>query len=489
MKSKDQTLLEEIYSRLCLEGAAEDMVTSRLIKLQASPDIVQFFLQKEAGKLIFKPEHVPALYSWIKDENANQKTLVDDYKAFQKFFQNVPLTHFKSYVDWTEKVHAKRDESEYQSRNKELKDIDVSNEDKEDVLANNEDVLILKADDEHKCVRYGKGYSFCISRPGGGNMYWNYRQSKASTFYFIFFKKIPKTDERHIMVLDRTAKGWEWTFGKNQTKVIKGGWNEIVETFPVLEKYEKLFVNKPLTDEEKIYQNKLKEFVYNPSVEEFKEFSYKEKADALKFGVLLPLDLFESLDKYLRNEWISVGPKMSDDVFNLLNEKEKERFFIVRKQQLIQREPEDKWDKELCEKDPELHKIHIKPIEQLEEKIRRKSINGVYKGKIEIKSKYFFPNLDNLKECEDIKADQFEGNVNLPQLQKCNLLDVRSALSVNLPQLQEINKPLLVESVDSLSLPLLQKGAQIFANTATRISLPQLQECKDIRAAKCSSLS
>jgi hypothetical protein len=498
---KDHLLLEEAYqkiresySQLCLEGAAEDMVTSRLTKLEAPNDIIEFFLQKEAGKLIFKPEHVPTLYSWIKEENADQRTLVDDYKAYQRFFQTKSLDQFSSYLDWTEKVHAKRDEAQYQSRHKEVKEIDISNEDKENVLADDADVLILKGDDEHKCVRYGKGYSFCISRPGGGNMYGTYRLSKGSTFYFIYFKKVPKTDERHIMVLDRTAEGWEWTFGKNQTKAVKGGWDEIVAQFPVLAKYKDKFINKPLTDEEHQYQLKLRAFVSQPTFEGFQEFSYKEKADVLKFGVLLPLDLFESLDKYLRNEWVSVGPKMSDDIYNLLNDKEKERFIIVRKQQLTLREPEDKWDKELCEGNPELYKIHIKPIEQLEKKIRSKSVDGVYKGKIEIKSKYFFPNLDNLKECGDIKADKFIGNISLPQLreckgifatkcsslslpqlQKCEGISAYSATSLNLLQLQQC-KVLHAWRCSSLSLPQLQKGGSIHVYSATSLSLPKLQE-------------
>ena len=248
------------------------------------------------------------------------------------------------------------------------------------------------------------------------------------------------------------------------------------------------FINKPLTDEEHQYQRKLSAFVSQPTLEKFKEFSYKEKADVLKFGMLLPLDLFESLDKYLRNEWVIVGHKMSDDIYNLLNDKEKERFLIVRKQQLTIREPEDKWDKELCEGDPELYKTHFKPIEQLEKRIRSKSVDGVYKGKIEIKSKYFFPNLDDLKECGDISADKFIGNISLPQLQRCGIIDVPKAQSVDLSQLRE-SEIIVATSVASLSLPQLQKSGSIHAYEATSLILPQLQESKDIYATKCDSLS
>lgn len=460
--------------QLYLEGAAEDMVTSSLTKLQAPQDVIQFFLQKENGKLVFKPEHVPTLYSWIKDQQADKRTLVDDYRSYQKFFQNIPLNHFKTYLEWTEKVHAKRDESEYQSRNKDLKDIDISGEDKENVLANDDDVLILKGDDEHKCVRYGRGYSFCISRGGGGNMYGTYRLAKSSTFYFIFFKKIPKEDERHVMVLDRTADGWEWTFGTNKTKVVHGGWKEIIKSFPVLVKYEKLFTNKPLTNEEKEYQDKLRAFVQSPSLEKFKQFSYKEKADVLKFGMLIPLDLFQSLDKYLRNEWVSVGPKMSDGIYKLLNDKERERFAIVRKQQLTLRKPEDKFDVEICENDPELFKKHLrrdkKLCEEQEKQIHKLIVNGVCEQDIRITSKYFFPNLDDLKEARgDIYANLAQ-TISLPQLTKSGDIIANLAQTVSLPQLTK-SKYIGANSAQTVSLPQLIESGNIYADSAKKIKI------------------
>ena len=127
MKSRDQILLEEayksIYTNFLVEGA-KDMITSSLKKLQAPDNIIQFFLKKEDNKPIFKPEHVGTLYNWIKNEHGNINELEQDYKDYQKFFQNTPLNQFKSYINWTEKVHSKRDEAKYQNRNKDLKDID-----------------------------------------------------------------------------------------------------------------------------------------------------------------------------------------------------------------------------------------------------------------------------------------------------------------------------------------------------------------------------
>ena len=478
---------------LYLEGAAEDMITSSLKKSNATPEEISLFIKKDNGKNLYKPEHVPVLFKWVKEQNANVRELEDDYKAYQKFFPDVKLDQFNSYIDWTEKVHAKRDEASYQSRNKEIGDIELEGQDKENVLADDEDVLILKGDDEHKCVRYGKGYSFCISRRFGGNMYGNYRLSKASTFYFVYFKKTPKEDERHIMVLDRTQDGWEWTFGKNKTKVINGGWNEIVKTFPVLAKYESLFVNKPLSNEEKDYQNQLKRFVNSPSLEKFNQFTYEQKADVLKFGMKIPLDLFKSLDKYLRNEWISVGPKMSDDIYKLLKENEIKRFEEVRKQQLFQREPEDIYDVEICKKDPELYDKYIKPDIEIglkEEKEIKSQIDkdGVFNGYLKISSKYHPFNLDNLKIVNgDISA--YEATIiSIPRLQQSGNIYADSATSISLPQLQ-FSEGIHFSSATSISLPKLQQSGNINTGSATSLSLPQLQNCKYIGAQSATNLS
>jgi hypothetical protein len=328
MRNKDQILLEQLYSFI-LEGKKETI--DYLQKNGADQNTIEFFTKQDnKGKPLFPTDQATIMFNWIKDNPVNFSDIEKDYNDFKKYFPNKNLKDFKNYIDFSEKVHAKAGEKEFENRNKDVGAIDVHGDDKENVIADDEDVLILKGDDEHKCVRYGKGYSFCISRPYGGNMYGNYRLSKESTFYFIYFKKVPKENPKHIMVLDRTRDGWEWTFGENQTKVIEGGWDEVVQQYPILAKYKDKFVNKELTDEESQYQRKLSNFVRNPNKKDFDEFSYKEKADVLKFGMEIPENIFDSLDKFLRNEYISVGPNLSLEIYNKLDEKEKNRYEEVR---------------------------------------------------------------------------------------------------------------------------------------------------------------
>jgi hypothetical protein len=69
------------------------------------------------------------------------------------------------------------------------------------LLYNQNNVRIYLGKDKKSCVRYGNGYSFCISARGKDNMYGHYRISKRGTPYFIFNDNLPKEDPDHVLVL------------------------------------------------------------------------------------------------------------------------------------------------------------------------------------------------------------------------------------------------------------------------------------------------
>jgi hypothetical protein len=531
MRDNDSLILESLYSFI-LEGKKETI--DYLQKNDADQDTIAFFTrQDKKGKPLFPTDHAVVLFNWIKSNPVKLEDVERDYNDFRNYFPNKNLKDFKDYMDFSEQVHAKSGEKSFAQRNKEESgDIDVHGVDKENVIADDEDVLILKGDDEHKCVKYGKGYSFCISRPYGGNMYGNYRLSKESTFYFVYFKKVPKDNPKHIMVLDRTRYGWEWTFGENSTQAIHGGWDEVVENFPELEKYEDAFVNKKLTDEERQYQQKLAGFTRNPQKEKFEQFSYKEKADVLKFGMKIPEDLFDSLDKFLRNEYISVGPTIDLNIYNKLNDKEKERYIKVRNTIINQQGFKTKIDFEILKTlketdapiyysayesdDPLKMEVNLPLLEKcgyincdsaikinMPELREFKSItfNGkeinltkIEKGEILNLRGAEEINLPNLKKC--INIDFYNSKkINLPEFDKCvGLFDVRSALEINCPKL-EICGEARFDSLKLIDLPLLQKigydeilekykkndptkylHVSFNANNAIEINLPSLKE-------------
>ena len=488
MKNKDQILLESIYN-LILEGKKETI--DYLQKNNADQNTITLFTKQDiTGKPLFPTDQAIIMFNWIKDNPVNLDDIETDYNNFKKYFPNKNLKDFKNYLNFSETVHGKVGEKEFENRNKDVGTIDVHGDDKENVIADDEDVLILKGDDEHKCVRYGKGYSFCISRPYGGNMYGNYRLSKESTFYFVYFKKVPKEDPKHIMVLDRTNDGWEWTFGENQTKVIEGGWDELIGQYPILAKYEKKFVNNPLNDEEKEYQEKLSNFSQNPTKEDFQKFSYKEKADVLKFGMEIPEDLFDSLDKFLRNEYVSVGPNIEENIFNKLDDIEKQRYIKVRKTILNQEEPKLLLDLEIVRNDPKLYEKYIKREEEYYNQFIKKYGDLEHDDEDKIlyfNVKYFPLNLPQLQTSGNIDAYKAI-TINLPKLQTSGHIHASKAIEINLPQLQT-SEGIHAPDVRKINLLELQKSGHIDAPSVTELNLPKLQTSGNINAYKARTIN
>lgn len=92
-------------------------------------------------------------------------------------------------------------------------------------------IEIYKGDSEERCIKYGKGYGWCIGR----GMYSNYRylQHQAShkrMFYFVFDRSLPKEDKYHAVVIHAFSGG-----GYTRTTAINGdegspkSWEELGE--------------------------------------------------------------------------------------------------------------------------------------------------------------------------------------------------------------------------------------------------------------------
>lgn len=298
-----------------------------MIKRLTQLELLREFSESAIRKVIHK---------FLND--ASESEIRKELKDFEKYKNGIQLKdpfQYKSWLDFTQAIHGTKGKSEFKKRNTEDKSNPKTfinkSEESSDAIVDDKNVTIFKGDSEHKCVEYGRGYSFCISRPGGGNMFSSYRLSKSSTFYFIYFKNTPKSDPKHIMVLDKTKNGWEWTFGDNNTRQITGGFEEIFGKFPVLEKYAYIFENNPLSDKEKNNIDYLKKFKSNQDPGTFKNFDYELKNLIVKSGITLNDDIFKSLDKNLRNEYLSVGTNLTKYQASNLNDSEIKRYRNVRK--------------------------------------------------------------------------------------------------------------------------------------------------------------
>jgi len=376
----------EVMFQLYLEGAAEDMVRSVLTKAQAPEDVVKFFIQKDltTNKILFKPEHVSHLYGWVLNKQATLAQILDYYKSYVALSMPQKISEFKSFTDFTNAVDHKK--SSRVKRQASKSTFDLSSIDKSKIVVDDAVVTILRADNQIDTIRFGQGpkYGFCIARPSGGNMYGNYRLTSASTFYFCYFKGVAESDDHHIAVVDhKSGDRWGLTFADNRTQE-PITWEKIVEQVPALKPYRGVFINKPMTSDEREMHEKMEAFQGTPTKQNFYAFTPEQQVQALHFGMSIKEDLFDSLTPELRNEWITVGPKMSDDIFAKLNENERNRFFKVRRQQVSQRKGcSDKFDKLAAENDPEFHKQLMQAAKRkcdaVEAEIRSQVKDGVFK--------------------------------------------------------------------------------------------------------------
>lgn len=69
------------------------------------------------------------------------------------------------------------------------------------LLFNKDNIRIYLGKDKKSCIKYGSGYTFCISSRGENNMYKDYRVRRGGTPYFIFNDNLSKDDPRHVLVL------------------------------------------------------------------------------------------------------------------------------------------------------------------------------------------------------------------------------------------------------------------------------------------------
>ena len=152
----------------------------------------------------------------------------------------------------------------------------------EDVVYNENGLLILLGDLKEKCIRYGRGESWCISQPGTRNMFFSYRMRlNEPVFYFVFDEDKPKEDKYSKIVIYIDANGEYHVADKDNKGDKKMTWSEIEQIQPKLKGLQKLFKHIPLTAQEK---KDYERFSKNISDEEYYKLTFDEKEKYIKIN-------------------------------------------------------------------------------------------------------------------------------------------------------------------------------------------------------------
>ena len=104
------------------------------------------------------------------------------------------------------------------------------------------------------CIKLKNGRSWCISREGGSNLYYNYRLDNERTIYYVIDGDKPFSDVDYAVVILVDPRGNMALADGTNSGTYSGHqnipWSQIVSKIPKLDGLEGLFQPKPLTAEE-----------------------------------------------------------------------------------------------------------------------------------------------------------------------------------------------------------------------------------------------
>lgn len=124
-----------------------------------------------------------------------------------------------------------------------------------DLVYNQNNLKIFAPKTKDQCIRLKNGRSWCTSREGTGNMYYNYRLGNERTLYYVIDEDLPYDDMNFATVILVDPNGRKSMADKSNTNRYGGGinlpWSEISAKVPKLKDLEYLFEAKPLTREER----------------------------------------------------------------------------------------------------------------------------------------------------------------------------------------------------------------------------------------------
>ncbi len=131
-----------------------------------------------------------------------------------------------------------------------------------DKIYNDNDLIVFVPKSKDQCVRLKNGRTWCTSREGSGNLYYNYRLGNERTLYYVIDQSKPFKDLNYASVILVDPYGrMSLADGSNSGRYSGHQnipWGEIEEKIPKLKGLENLFEPKPLTQQEKDLINKVK---------------------------------------------------------------------------------------------------------------------------------------------------------------------------------------------------------------------------------------
>jgi len=195
-----------------------------------------------------------------------------------------------------------------------------------ETIYDDDNLLIFKPSGKEQCIKLANGRSWCISKSGGGNMYYNYRLGHNLTIYYVIDKDKPFGDLNYAVVIlvepyggKRIADGQNMSGGYSGHK--REAWSTIVSKVPKLQGKEDLFVADPLSAEEQREMNNFKNTSINKDA--IKELG-SEQAAEMWLEIASPdltyrsngNDIYSNFTENLKHKYLGLGMDLTADMIN-----------------------------------------------------------------------------------------------------------------------------------------------------------------------------
>lgn len=170
-----------------------------------------------------------------------------------------------------------------------------------DEIYDDEDMTVYVGTTKELCIKYGNGYSWCISARGDDNMYPHYRILKQGTPYFVRYKKLSSQmtdgkifdDPWHAVVIFHYPDGsYTITNAANKGQEVYADLEAMIADFKQLTPIKDLLIHVPVSVKERKMDQLITDYQTNFPTGRAAE--YKK----LKFGYLIEFIGLDKLTKF-----------------------------------------------------------------------------------------------------------------------------------------------------------------------------------------------
>ena len=268
-----ESLVLEFYGKKIIEPItkrfndnSDDMINKLAIAFlfrQSFGDIMSFMTKQDfensfkkwynynVGELIKTPDFTDNTTLAKKYLDAYIDNIVSLGNAAQPFsFKNIE----KTLVDLVNTKRWIKDEAYLANTNT------IYNPNSDDIAYEDDEIIILNTDTKSKCVMYGRGETWCITK-ADSNYYNTYRLSYGATPYFVLQKNV-KGVEHKIVIMNYGRSGYAIADMSNAgerigSRSLTMQWYKVEEELPNLNGLERYFPYREITEDERKYADLL----------------------------------------------------------------------------------------------------------------------------------------------------------------------------------------------------------------------------------------